>query len=104
MIKVSVLYPRTEGMRFDMSYYAEHHMGLVKRLAGDVLLRYEIDEGLSGPAPGSVPPFHAAVHMYFESLESFQTGFGPHAKTLSADVPNYTDVTPVMQISTVREG
>jgi uncharacterized protein (TIGR02118 family) len=41
-------------------------------------------------------------HLYFDSVESFQTAFGPHAKEILADVPNYTDVKPSMQISEVR--
>ena len=55
MIKVSVLYPQTEGMRFDMAYYVDKHMGMVKRVLGDALDHFEIDEGLSGAAPGSQP-------------------------------------------------
>jgi uncharacterized protein (TIGR02118 family) len=33
--------------------------------------------------------------------KSVQTAFGPHAKTIMADVPNYTDIAPTMQISEV---
>jgi hypothetical protein len=28
-----------------------------------------------------------------------QTAFGPHAKTIRADVPNHTDIAPTLQIS-----
>lgn len=31
-------------------------------------------------------------------------GFGPHAKEILADIANYTDLTPVMQISEVVAG
>jgi len=34
-------------------------------------------------------------------MEAFQAGFGPHAKEIMADIPNYTDLTPVIQISEV---
>ena len=71
MIKVSVLYPQTEGMRFYMAYFVDKHMGLVKRVLGDALHHFEIDEGLSGAAPGSQPTYRAAVHMYFASTAAF---------------------------------
>ena len=39
-----------------------------------------------------------------ESLEVFQAGFGPHAKEIMGDIPNYTDIAPVIQISEVVVG
>ena len=35
MIKVSVMYPHTEGARFDHAYYRDKHMPLVKAKMGD---------------------------------------------------------------------
>lgn len=101
MIKVSVLYPNEEGMRFDMAYYIDKHMTMVKRVLGEALSKFEIDEGLSSAAPGSHPTYRAAVHMYFASTEEFYAAFGPHAKSIMNDVKNYTDARPVTQISTV---
>lgn len=43
-------------------------------------------------------------HLFFDSVESFQTGFGAQAKTIMADIPNYTDLAPVLQISDVVKG
>jgi len=37
-------------------------------------------------------------------VETFQGGFGPHAKEIMGDIPNYTDLTPVIQISEVVVG
>ncbi|HYP83589.1 EthD family reductase [Variovorax sp.] len=102
MIKVSVVYPNDEGHRFDWDYYVGKHMPMVRELLGDALRRDEIEEGLSGPAPGSRAPFAAAVHMYFDSLEAFQGAFGPHAKGILKDVANYTDLRPITQISKLR--
>ena len=39
--------------------------------------------------------------MICESVETFQAGFGPHAKDIKADIPNYTDIASVMQIGEV---
>ena len=34
MIRVTVLYPNTEGSKFDLKYYIEKHMALVKAPTG----------------------------------------------------------------------
>jgi uncharacterized protein (TIGR02118 family) len=43
-------------------------------------------------------------HIYCDSAEAFQRGFGPHAKEIMADIPKYTDLQPVIQISEVVVG
>jgi len=37
-------------------------------------------------------------------LASFQAGFDPHSQEILADIANYTDLAPVMQISEVVVG
>jgi uncharacterized protein (TIGR02118 family) len=39
--------------------------------------------------------------MFFDSLQSFQGAFGPNAGPIMADIPNYTDIQPTIQISEV---
>ena len=56
---------------------------------------------MSGPTPGSRPAFVAMGHLYFDSLAEFQAAFAPVAATLLGDIPNYTNVQPVIQISEV---
>ena len=103
MLKVTVLYPNGEGRKFDMDYYLNKHMPLVASRCGAPLHKYEVDEGLAGGAPGSKPPFVAAVHMYFDSADTFGASFGPHADEIMKDIPNYTDAQPVIQLSTVKK-
>jgi uncharacterized protein (TIGR02118 family) len=43
-------------------------------------------------------------HIFCDSVDAFQAGFGPHAKEIMADIPNYTDLSPVIQISEVVVG
>ena len=62
---------------------------------------YTVDKGLAGGAPGVPPTYVGMCHIFCDSVESFQAGFGPHAKEIMADIPNYTDLTPVLQISEV---
>jgi uncharacterized protein (TIGR02118 family) len=102
MIKVSVLYPNGPGSKFDIDYYCRVHMPMVQRRLGAPLQRMAVEHGLAGGAPGAPPPFLAAGHLYFESVEAFQKAFGPQAEPIMADIPNYTNTTPVIQISEVK--
>jgi uncharacterized protein (TIGR02118 family) len=104
MIKVTVLYPNSPGVRFDHDYYRDRHMPLVKTRMGEACRFYTVDKGLAGGAPGSAAPYVGMCHIYCESVEAFQSGFGPHAKEIAADLPNYTNVAPVVQISEVVVG
>jgi uncharacterized protein (TIGR02118 family) len=102
MIKVSVLYPYSDGSSFDMAYYLEKHMPMVRQKLGSALKGMAVDQGLAGGAPGS-PPIHiAAGHLFFDSVEAFQGAFGPHTKEIMGDIPNYTKIQPVLQISDVK--
>ena len=104
MIKVSVMYPNTPGTHFNHDYYRDHHMPLVKARMGGHLQYYTVDKGLAGGTPGSAPTYAAAGHLFCASVEAFQTGFGPHTKEIMGDIPNYTDIAPVIQISEVVVG
>ena len=104
MIKVSVMYPNKPGARFDHDYYRDRHMPLVQRAMGPSCLFYTVDKGLAGGAPGEAPTYVGMCHIFCDSVESFQSGFGPHAQQIMADIPNYTDLSPVLQISEVVVG
>ncbi len=104
VIKVSVMYPSTPGARFDHEYYRDKHMPMVQARMGDACKHYTIDKGLGGGAPGAPPTYVAMCHIFSESVEAFQAGFGPNAKEILGDIANYTDLQPVMQISEVVVG
>jgi len=102
MIKVTIFYPNAEGNTFDMDYYANKHMPMAAELFGDELKALVIDKGLSGGAPESAAPYLAVGYFYFADMASCQSSMGTHSKTLQADVPNYTNIKPVLQISEVE--
>jgi uncharacterized protein (TIGR02118 family) len=104
MIKVSVMYPNKSGARFDHAYYKDKHMPLVQSRMGAACRFYTVDKGLGGGAPGEPATYVGMCHIYCDSVEAFQAGFGPHAKEIMADIPNYTDLTPIVQISEVVVG
>jgi uncharacterized protein (TIGR02118 family) len=102
MIKVSVMYPNNEGSTFDMAYYCDKHMPMVRQKLAAALKGLAAEQGLAGAMPGSPPPFLALGHLVFESLETFQAAFGPHAQTILADIPRFTNTQPTIQISEVK--
>ncbi|BBB25324.1 EthD family reductase [Amphritea japonica] len=102
MIKVSVMYANSADVKFDIDYYCQTHMPLVAELLGDALKESAVDYGMAGGAPGEAPAFVAMGHMTYESVGTFQKAFGPHAKQIMADLPNFTDAQPVIQISEIK--
>ena len=102
MIKVSVFYPDREGSKFDMDYYCNSHIPMVREKLGAACKNAAVEQGIAGPTPGSRPAFIAMGHIYFDSVEAFQTAFGPHTEAIMADIPNYTDIQPTLQISEVK--
>ncbi len=102
MISVSVMYPNKPGAHFDISYYCFKRIPLVQRLLGPALLKVVVEEGVAGMGPGVPAPYLALGHLYFESVGSFQEAFGPHLTQIQADIPNYTNIEPTIQISNVR--
>ncbi|MDR6956026.1 hypothetical protein J2X65_005420, partial [Ancylobacter sp. 3268] len=46
-------------------------------------------------------PYIAAFHALFESPDSFQKACHAHAAEIHGDLPNYTDIAPVVQLGNV---
>jgi uncharacterized protein (TIGR02118 family) len=91
MIRASVFYPGGEGATFDHDYYRDRHIPMVKEAWG--VERVEVDTGLNGP-------YVAAAHIFFESMDALQAAMGsPRTGEVMGDLTNYTNTTPVMQIS-----
>ncbi|PYX69019.1 MAG: EthD family reductase [Acidobacteria bacterium] len=102
MVRVSVMYPNHEGTKFDMTYYINRHIPMVRQLLGSALRGVSVEQGISGEGPGSPASYVAMGHLLFDSVEAFQTSFGPHAQAIMEDIPNYTNSEPIVQISEVK--
>lgn len=103
MIKISILYPNKEGSRFDMGYYIEKHMPVSIDLLGahPGFKGVSVERGIGGALPGTDAAFVAMCHFLFNSADEFLEAFMPHAPTLQGDMPNYTDIEPVIQFNEV---
>jgi len=104
MVKISVLYPNKPGSRFDVEYYINTHMPMANRFLEPAVKAMQVEIGASGVNPGDPPPFAAIVGFTCDSYEAFADAFLPHAAELQSDIPNYTDIEPIVQISDIRIG
>lgn len=103
MFRVSVMYPNQEGAKFDFDYYKTTHMAMVqKHLKPFGLIKAEVDRGISGG--GDQPaPYIGVGHLYFETQDGYEKGIAEAGATLRGDIPNFSNVTPVRQISEILD-
>ncbi|MBU2549804.1 MAG: EthD family reductase [Proteobacteria bacterium] len=103
MYKVSVMYPNEPGARFDLDYYLTRHMDLVREhLKPFGLIKTDVDQGISGG--GADPaPFVCIGNLYFETPDGYDRGIAEAGPILRGDIPNFTTIKPIRQISQVLE-
>jgi uncharacterized protein (TIGR02118 family) len=102
VIRVTILYPHADGTRFDLSYYTRRHMPLVaERLKSFGLTGTEVERGINASIAGTPPPFHCIGHLLFGNPEQYQAGMKAHGKELAADIVNFTNAKPIIQVSEI---
>jgi uncharacterized protein (TIGR02118 family) len=102
MIRVTALYPNKPDAKFDFDYYLNKHAKMfVEKLTPFGFVKAEIDRGIGGIQPGSPPPYVALMSIVFNSIDDFQKFLGAHGDEIMADVPNYTNIEPQMQVSEI---
>ena len=101
MIKATALYPYDEQKYFDVKYYLEEHIPMVKKLLGSACKKVEVEKGIAGATPGSTPVHAIIGYLYFDSIEDFQNSFGSNANEIVGDVVNFTNINPALQISEI---
>jgi uncharacterized protein (TIGR02118 family) len=101
MVRLSALYAAMPEAQFDHDYYEREHRNLVhERLTPFGLVRIEMERGLSGF--GDAPaPFVAVGHLYFSSASDLSAGFAQHGQEIIADLQNFTNIQPLVQIGSV---
>jgi uncharacterized protein (TIGR02118 family) len=102
MVRVSIFYPSKPGSRFDVDYYLNIHMPLAIGMLGPAVKAVSVEIGLIGGIGDNLPPFTAICAFTCESVEAFTSAFLPNADVLQGDIPNYTDIAPVIQVSEIR--
>ncbi len=100
MIRVSVMYPNQASTSFDWDYYTSKHIPAVRKLTSMGLIRIEVDKGIGTAQPNAPSPFVCMAHMYFDSVDDMQKCMVATPE-LMADIVNFTNVQPQIQISQV---
>jgi len=99
MIRLSVSYPNQPGARFDLDYYLNHHMPMVAaKLAAHGMTGWTVDKGVGGFVPGSPAEYLIQARLDIETMEGLQAGMASEGASIMADVPNYTDIRPQIQV------
>ncbi|KAA6456464.1 EthD family reductase [Acidobacteria bacterium AB60] len=102
MVKVSIFYPSSPESHFDVDYYLNTHMPLAIGLLGSAVKAVSVDIGILGGTPQQQPPFTAICNFTCDTVEAFTSAFLPHADVLQNDIPKYTNIAPVIQVSEIR--
>jgi len=102
MYCVSIAYPNKESARFDFDYFAQKHIPLVTGHLAANAVKSEVRKGLSSP-DGSPAAFTCMANIWIRSLEEFRGVMAEHGREIMADVPNYTDIEPILQIDEVLD-
>jgi uncharacterized protein (TIGR02118 family) len=96
---VTVMYPNTPGSKFDMDYYLANHIPLVNKLWGDKLISVRAVKGLATPDPDIPAPYQVMAILEMENPGVLQQLIAEHGQEVMGDIPKFTDVQPVVQIS-----
>ena len=86
------------GARFDWNYYKGTHLPMVgRKLGGFGLASASVLKGEPN-VDGGDPPYTAMAFLTFSSLANGQAALASaEARDLIADIPNFTDLLPVIQ-------
>src|SRR5688500_18150977 len=103
MIELSVMYPEQKDKRFNLDYYLNDHFRLVQRTWGKLIKDAYITKGVSSVAEGAPPLYRVTAHLRFGSLEDLGEALAQGAE-IFADIPNFTDIQPVVQANEVLAG
>jgi uncharacterized protein (TIGR02118 family) len=116
---LTILYPSGDGLHFNADYYRDHHLVTIMKLYGKTIERFELRtvnapppppppapasaDGTAAPPPRPRgPTYAAAINIWIADLAAFQANNQQHGKTLTDDVPNFTNAMPVIQFDKVH--
>ncbi len=104
MISVVVLYPNKAGSKFDLDYYIRRHLPLVRDRLLPMGMRsftYTVEHAIDPKAPPQA--YRLSAELRFDDMESTARALEAHGPETQADIPNFTDVAPVILIGEVHQ-
>lgn len=97
-----VSYPNKPGARFDEEYYLTSHCPMVaKKLGPHGMTGWAVDRGMAALAPGQPADDLIQAQLIFDTVEGLRAGLAAEGAAILADIPNYTDLQPRIQINQV---
>lgn len=93
----TVLYPNKPDAKFDFDYYIQKHVPMVSRLLQTSI---EVRKGV-GSISGSSAQFVCVATIWVASMPQFQAAMAQHGAQIMGDIPNYTNIEPVVQLDEV---
>ena len=102
MLKFSIYYPYSEAATFDMHYYLERHVPLVRKELQEFDCE-QIEVVLGQPGiMNKCPHFIAVANLYFADSASMGIALKARGRVLVSDIKNFTDIVPVQEIALVE--
>ena len=100
MYCISIAYPKKDGGTFDFDYYAKKHIPRVTHFLGANAVRAEVRKGVSSP-DGSAASFVCLANIWIKSVEELQATLAQHGGEIMGDIPNFTNIQPIIQVDEV---
>lgn len=94
---LTILYPYGNPDTFNHDYYRDSHLPMIMKLCGTkAISRFELRKGLSSQDGTGAPPYTATINIYIGDQEAFDEAGKLHNQTMIDDVPNFSQVHPVI--------
>ena len=98
MIRITLVYRRKEGGRFDFDYFVNHHVEMSRRILSDCgLLSIEVEKCIK-TLDGKDPDFICISHVDFENEAGLTKVLEAHGDEMMADFINYTNIDPEIHV------
>jgi uncharacterized protein (TIGR02118 family) len=98
------MYPKTSDSHFNMDYYLNTHTPLVEACMKDFGLKeVKIIQGV-GTLDGKPPQYEVIAYLSFPSIDHLQRALAKSGSEILGDIPNFTNVQPLIQLNETRYG
>jgi uncharacterized protein (TIGR02118 family) len=96
MITYSVFYPYKDDTYFNMDYYCNNHLGIIKRCFGEKCKGIIVVKGEEND--NKEPRYTCICHIFVNDKKEFTEIMEKARPELLADVKNYTNIIPTSKI------
>jgi len=76
---------------------------MVSGLLGANVDRFEVRKGVASP-DGSTASFVCMANIWIKLFYEFQVTLAKHGKEIMGDIPNFTNIQPILQVDQVVVG